>query len=383
VFDVLAEVLVLSRAPDVGRGFMSALAEVPWWTPPANDTERSTITPWRWIDTVTRQLELCNAGAGESATVLGTDTGATDLREIFALSLERLGCQVTEVIVRSGALFDGADPIHSEPVALALTASDLVVDTSGDLVESSAARDEILDQSRVLAIDIVAVSDLDGLVAHPGLRKRLHRAEELLENGTALTIDSGAGTHLEMSLAGAEFKSSSGVVQEPGDIEHWPAGLVAAQPVRHNISGCVVAMPGDVIDQAGHLIRSPVRIEIENGLLTDVLGDSTDADIVRSHLEGLDDFHAFEVAEVGWGMNFTRAGSGLDLFDPARLAVGRGLLEAGRINIRTGGAVGGSRAGLALSLAGADLAIDDIELINKGALSGAIAPDVYERAASS
>ncbi len=309
------------------------------------------------------------------------DTDNADLRNLFALSLERLGCQVAELVVRSGDLFDGGDPVHAEPVALALTAADLVIDTTGSLVAASSARAEILEQARVLAIAVHDIHDIDDLVAHPGLGRRLQRAAELLTYGSSLTIDSHSGTHVDVSLSGATYTSAAGVVLEPGDFEYWPAGLVSAHPGRGAVNGCVVAMPGDSIAEAGHLIRSPVRIEIENGLLTDVLGDSTDADIVRSQLEALDDPRAFHIAEIGWGMNLVRGDSELTVFDPARLGTGRGPLAAGRVNIGIGNAGAVADVGVTLSLGGTDLAIDDVELISRGVLAGVLAPDIYERAA--
>lgn len=331
---------------------------------------------------MTRQLELCDAVAGETAIVLATDIDDAELRGLFALALERLGCQVAEIIVRSGALLDGGDPVDTEAVALALTAADLVVDINGRLLERSTAHDEILEQARILAIDVGSVSEIDHLVAHPGLAKRLRRAEELLEHASALTVSSPAGTLLKMSVKDVRSQSSPGTVAQPGQLAHWPAGAVWSLPKRSSITGCVVAMPGDIIHEAGHLIRSPVRLEISNGKINDVLGDTADADILRSHLEAVDDEHALEIAEVGWGMNLTRRGSELGPFDTARMAAGRGPLAAGQVNLRSGSRTD-AEVGLTLSLGGASVVVDDLELITNGALEGVLAPDIYERAAGS
>jgi 2,5-dihydroxypyridine 5,6-dioxygenase len=331
---------------------------------------------------VTRQLELCDAVAGETAIVLATDIDDVELRGLFALALERLGCQVAEIIVRSGALLDGGDPVDTEAVALALTAADLVVDINGGLLERSTAHDEILEQARILAIDVGSVSEIDHLVAHPGLAKRLQRAEELLEHASSLTVSSPAGTLLKMSVKDVGSRSSPGTVVKPGQLAHWPAGAVWSQPKHSSIAGCIVAMPGDIIHEAGHLIRSPVRLEISKGKINDVLGETADADILRSHLEGVDDEHALDIAEIGWGMNLTRRGSELGPFDTARMAAGRGPLAAGRVNLRSGSRTD-AEVGLTLSLGGASVMLDDLELVTNGRLEGVLAPDIYERAAGS
>lgn len=342
----------------------------------------SAITTWRWIDTVTRQLELCDAVAGETAVVLATDVDDPELRELFALSLERLGCAVAEVIVRSGALLDGGDPVDNESVALALTAADVVVDVNGRLLERSNARHEVLEQARVLAVDVADIAELDHLVAHPGLARRLARAEEFLDQGAAMTVSSASGTLLKMSIADVAHRTLTGTTAVAGELAHWPAGQVWCRPKRSTISGCVVAMPGDIVVEAQHLVRSPVRLEINNGKINDVLGDTADADVVRSYLEALDDDHAYDVSEVGWGMNLTRRGSGLGAFDPRRLGAGRGALAAGQVNIRTGSHAD-TDAGLTLSLSGTSVQVDDVNLIVDGTLDGTLAPDIYERAAGS
>lgn len=345
-------------------------------------TRGAVITTWRWIDTVTRQLELCDAVAGETAIVLATDVDDVKLRGLFALALERLGCQVAEIIVRSGALLDGGDPVDTEAVALALTAADLVIDINGGLLERSTAHDEVLEQSRILAIDVNAVSEIDHLVAHPGLAKRLQRAEELLQHASSLTVSSPAGTLLKMSVKDVGARSAVGAVTAPGQLAHWPSGAVWSVPKLSSIAGCVVAMPGDIIHEADHLIRSPVRLEISRGKINDVLGDTADADILRSHLEGVDNEHALDIAEVGWGMNLTRRGSELGPFDPDRTAAGLGPLAAGQVNLRSGSRTD-PEVGVTLSLTGASVIVDDREVVKNGSLEGVLAPDIYERAAGS
>ncbi|MGI9623772.1 MAG: hypothetical protein ACR2PK_13115, partial [Acidimicrobiales bacterium] len=230
------------------------------------------ISPWRWIDTVTRQLELCRATRGETAVVLALDTDDPELRGIVATGLERLGCNVAEVIVRSGANMEGRDPVDLEAVALALTAADLIVDVHGSLVENSAARDEVLDQARVLALDLDGIDDLDELVAHPGLSKRIDRAIDVLAHGEQLQVSSRSGTLLDIRLADSELRAESGLAVGDGDIAHWPAGSAWCVPAAESVVGCVVAMPGDLVIESGHMVRSPVRLEIADGTITDVLG---------------------------------------------------------------------------------------------------------------
>jgi 2,5-dihydroxypyridine 5,6-dioxygenase len=331
---------------------------------------------------VTRQLELCDAVAGETAMLLATDTDDNDLRSLFAVGSERLGCHVVELIVRSGSVLDGGDPVDNEAVALALTTADLVVDLNGLLVASSAARTEILEQSRVLAVDVGSCAELDHLVAHPGLIMRLGRAEELLEHAMSMSVTSPAGTQLRMNVTEVDRRVDAGTVSAAGELAHWPAGAIWVHPRRSSIMGTIVAMPGDIIHEARHLVRSPIRLEVSAGRINEVLGDSADADILRAHLETLDSEDGHDIAEVGWGMNLTRRAADLGAFEASRLHTGRGPLAAGQINIRTGSR-SDTDAGLTLSLTNASLSLDDIDIVVAGTLEGVVAPDIYERAAGS
>ena len=267
-------------------------------------------------------------------------------------------------------------------MALALTAADLVIDVNGSLVEESAACSEVLEQSRVLALDIDHVAELDHLVAHPGLARRLRAAESMLRDGSSMRVTAEAGTSLTMNIGEASTRIDNGVASSQGDLAHWPAGAVWTRPKRSTIVGCIVAMPGDLVVEAGHVLRSPVRIEIDSGKVTDVLGDSADADVVRSQLESLDDDRAYDIAEVGWGMSLSRQSQGIGPFDAALMAAGRGLSTAGRVNVRAG-----SRSdpdvSVTFSLARTSVAVDSQDSVAEGELIGPLAPDVYERTAGS
>lgn len=314
--------------------------------------------------------------------VLATDIDCADLRAIMALGLERLGCRVTELIVRSGALLDGGDPVDNEAVAAALLHAQLIIDLDGGLVESSTVREEILDEARVLAVDIDTVAELDHLIAHPGLIKRIERGDQMVRGAQQLTLTSPAGTLVEANLADATPTSQFGTVGDVGELAHWPGGAVWVSPQPNGIGGAVIAMPGDIVTEASHVVHSPVRMDIEEGRIVEVSGETADADLIRSYLEAPDDDDAYVITGLGWGMNLTRDAEVTGLLDPGRLAAGRGQHTAGVVNIRAGGADRPGRRGLTLSLSNASATLDDLDAVQDGELQGALAPDIYERAAS-
>ena len=367
------------RRPPRDGWELARTSRVPWSAEPR---EEPAITPWRWIETTTRQLELCDAAAGETAVVLATDTDCAELRGIMALGLERLGCRVSEVIVRSGALLDGGDPVDNEAVASALLHADLIVDLDGSLIERSSVRDEILDEARVLAIDIDAVAQLDHLIAHPGLIKRIERGDQMVRGARQLTLTSPAGTVVEAKLTDSVGASQFGTVGDVGELAHWPSGAVWVVAQPNDITGTVIAMPGDIVAEADHVVRSPVRMTIERGRIVEVHGDTSDADLIRSYLEAQGDEDTYVITGLGWGMNLTREPPVAGLLDPAHLAPGRGQFAAGMVNIRSGDAARRDRRGLTFSLANASAMVDELDAVRDGELQGNLAPDIYEQAAS-
>lgn len=335
------------------------------------------ISTWRAIDTTTRQLEQCRAQPGETVTVIATDADDPELRQLVALCLERLQCRVHELIVRSGTV-PGDDPVDNEAAAAALLHSDFVVDVNGALVEPSRVCTELLDEARVLVVGLQSVAELETIVSHPGLARRIDRASGLVAEATTLSIDGATGTSVELAIGDAEVVASTGVAADIGDLAHWPGGSIWIRPGEGTATGSVVMMPGDLLPDAHHILRSPVRLELENGSVVEVLGDSGDGDVIRSSLEALGAETAYRLDAIGWGMNNTRGGAGLGLFDPARLAVGRGPLAAGVVNLRLGHA----SSSWTVSLTRANLRVDDATLVVDGDLGAALAPDIYERAAS-
>lgn len=340
------------------------------------------MTTWRWIDTMTSQLELCAAAPDDVVVLLCTDETDQALRHVVAMALERLRTDVVQVVLNTSRLLDGIDPFANPAVEAALAAASLVIDLGDTLATASTSVSEILGSARILGIALTAASDLDHLVAHPGLQRRLDRAEHLLSEADTCRLTTPEGTELTVDLDWAEVRTDRGIATEPGQHVRWPAGAVWLDLTSARLSGVVVLMPGDLIGGAGHLVRSPVRLEIDEGHLVEILGESSDADLVRSHLEAHEDEEAaYRVAEVGIGLNLTHRGGELPLFSEARLATGRGPLAAGRATITTGAA--GGEPAIGFTMHEVSVIADEVQLVRAGVLEGALAPDVYERAAGS
>jgi hypothetical protein len=122
-------------------------------------------------------------------------------------------------------------------------------------------------------------------------------------------------------------------------------------------------------------LRSPVRLEVSSARVVDILGENSDADLVRFELERLDPEKPCRIVEVGFGLSVERTGA-------AGSGVRHGAIvrEAGRCSLTMRGPDPG--AGLTVALHGASFAVDHLDVLVDGELIGSVAPDVYELAAA-
>lgn len=299
------------------------------------------------------------------------DAGVVD---VFAAVGERMGASLTRVVPPDGPTHRD-DPVSAPVVKAALTSAALVIDLTGR-VARSAARKEVLDDGRLLSIDADTTADLDALVAHPGLSRRLERASELLDAGASAVLSSAAGTILDIGLTGAAHRAPAVVAPHEGGQASWPGGAVWIQPRADIVNGTVIIMPGDVFVGPQATVRSPVRLEVSSARVVDIMGENSDADLVRFELERLDPDKPCRIVEIGFGLSVERrtgaAGS--------RVRHGAIVREAGRCSLTLRGP--DAHAGLTVALHQASFAVDHVDVLVDGELIGSVAPDVYELAAA-
>lgn len=337
-------------------------------------TRRPAISTWRRIETITRQLELCGVVRGEQIALVADARVAAGVIDVFVTGAERLGAPLTTVIAPVAPMH-GEDPVTSPVVRAALASATLVIDLTGTISDSDTCR-VVLEDGRLLSVEAESTADLDALVAHPGLGRRLRRASELLATGTSAVLSSAAGTILDIGLTGSAHDAQAVTAAEAGDHGHWPGGAVWIEPRADIVNGSVIVMPGDILVEPGAMVRSPVRLEISGASVVDILGENSDADLVRAELERLDPDEPCRIAEIGFGLSIERRGT--DAATRARR--GAIIREAGRCSLRLRGPQGPDT--LTVALHRASFAIDHVDVQVDGELIGSMAPDVYERAAA-
>jgi hypothetical protein len=131
-----------------------------------------------------------------------------------------------------------------------------------------------------------------------------------------------------------------------------------------------------MILEARHIITAPVRLEIHKGHVVEILGESNDANLIRTQLESQSQPNlAYGIDNVSLGLNFVRGDKGTSLFDHTRLGLGQGQCTAGWCSVSVGTAV-------TVILTNTSATFDNQTVIDHGDLCGNMQPDLYEKIAA-
>ena len=124
------------------------------------------------------------------------------------------------------------------------------------------------------------------------------------------------------------------------------------------------------------MLSDPVHLEIENGNLVEILGDSVDANLMRIHLQNEPNTDtAYKLNSVSLGLALTRELQHDDLLGQELLPIGQNIHHAGWSSVNIG-------SSMTLTLTQATVLFDDQMIFESGKLTGVLQPDPYERSAA-
>ncbi len=301
---------------------------------------------WRWVDAYAKQFAACNLSNGEVAVLLYEAASSPLIVENARLALEMMGASVAEIRMPTPSN-PGPLPIRStgasqaiaghRAVVNALKTADFVVDATAEGLLHAPELGEILSgTARVLMISAEHPENAERWPHDPKLKDRVDHGIGLLSAATTMTITSDAGTDLTVELAGAFVAGSCGFCTEPGEIAHWPGGLVLAFPASGTVNGTVVLAPGDINLTFNEYIREPITLTVENDYVTTIAGDNHDAELMRSYLDAFGEPDAYAISHIGWGMNHAARWESLAMWDKQALNGTELRAFAGNVVFSTG-----------------------------------------------
>lgn len=253
-----------------------------------------------------KELGLCRVHEGETLAVLSAGNEKTEYAQAFMVAAQGLGASAFHVNVpRTQAIVSGVQGRHplagNQPAIDTLKRANIVIDLMGLLFSREQAEIQAAG-ARVLRV-IEPVDILKQMFPTEDLRRRVEYEKQLLESSKELRFTSAGGTDVTYKLSQYPVISEYGYTFEPGRWDHLPSGFSFTQGNDGAIDGTVVLMPGDILAAFKSYVRSPVKLTIRKGFVTDISGDGLDAELVRNYIASFNDPRGYAVSHIGWGLN--------------------------------------------------------------------------------
>ena len=253
--------------------------------------------------------------------------------------------------------------------------AELVIDLT-DAHSPSPLFDEHREDIRVLSLKCRNVNELKRLVVSSGVARRAQILERLASSSKEIKILSDAGRLLSGSLSSVLYDAKTGVASQSGQVEEWPSGIFEIKFDEHRINGDLLLSPGDVFVEANRILSDPIQLEIEDGSLVEILGDSADANLMRTHLQNeTDEDLTYQVNSISLGLALTRGDGRGGLSNREHPQINQENHHAGWSSVHIGNS-------MTLTFTKATVLIDDQIIFDSGQLAGVLEPDLYERNAA-
>jgi 2,5-dihydroxypyridine 5,6-dioxygenase len=340
----------------------------------------------KWIDAFRRVFEMCAVRAGDAVAIL-SETQSRQLNvRIAELAALGLGARAFHVVVptpkqtspvpiRSTGATDAIQGI--EPVIAALGGAVLVVDCTIEGMLHAKELPTILKAgARVLMVSNEHPEALERLLPTEEHEQKVKAGIKLLRSAKRMRVTSRAGTDLVVDLEGAIAGGGWGYTTRSGTITHWPGGLCLCFPRARSVDGTLVLDRGDVNLTFKRYLESPVRLTIAADYVTDIAGESLDAELMRSYFAAWGDREAYAVSHVGWGMNPAARWDAMTMYDRADFNGTELRAFAGNFLYSTGANEVAGRHTLGhfdLPLRNCTVVLDDRTVVQDGKLQGELA----------
>ncbi|MBI3709695.1 MAG: peptidase M29 [Proteobacteria bacterium] len=340
----------------------------------------------KWIDSFARVFELSKIQPGDPVAILSETQSRKINVDLAELALLRMKARPFHVIMPTPAQ-EVDVPIRStgasnavqgmKPVLAALSSAAMVVDCTVEGMLHSVELPEILSKgARLLMVSSEHPECLERLVPDPALRPKVEAGVAMMKAAKQMRVTSEAGTDLRVDLTEARCGGGWGYTDIPGTFTYWPGGLIAAYARAGAIDGTVVMDAGDVNLTFKRYLERPIRMRIERDYITDIAGEGTDAELMRSYFAAWGDKNAYAVAHLGWGMNPKARWDALTMYDRGDINGTELRAFAGNFLFSTGANQFVDRYTLGhfdLPMRNCTVTLDNQMVVERGRLVGALA----------
>jgi 2,5-dihydroxypyridine 5,6-dioxygenase len=279
----------------------------------------------RWLDAFVQVIERCAISSTESVIVLCEHKSRPVLVQLAELALYQLNRTYYRLVVPT-PVATGGPLIRSSGASLALTgqtaavsalcAADVVIDlTVEGLMHASETAGILQSGTRIMNISNEHPDILCRLLPDESLMNTVKASAKALKQSQIMTVESAAGTQLEVNMTGARTVGVWGWTDRPGTLAHWPGGLVVSFPAENTVNGQLVLAAGDLNLTFKRYIESPVTLTLENDYVVALSGDGADCALMKDYLASFNDKAAYATSHVGWGLNPAARYEAMTMYD--------------------------------------------------------------------
>lgn len=342
-------------------------------------------TEWRWVKRFAEQFHLNGLATGDEVVILSESSSRPELVATSILAAEYLGAKPFEVVMRT--------PANGGPVALRSTGTSLALKGQAGAVSAVSSVPLVIDvtvegllHSRELrqilgtGTSVFMISNehpeiFERLPHNEVMAQRVAKSHDAMRKSKTMRATSDMGTNVEIELADAFTAGSTGVIGGPGEIAHWPGGLVLAFPARHRVNGQIVLAPGDINITFKHYVHDPITLMIEDDYVVAIEGKGYQADMLKSYMSAFDQ-DAYATSHIGWGMNPAARWDYLELYDRSQFNGTEARAFEGNFMYSTGANENADRFSVChfdIPMRNCSVFLDDHQVVDAGRLTGVAA----------
>ncbi len=167
------------------------------------------------------------------------------------------------------------------------------------------------------------------------MKKKSIKIGNKLKNAEIVKVTSPSGTDITINIKGRYMgESDVGIFDKPGLWGNLPGAEVGLGPLEGTTNGVFVV---DLTFGTGGLVKKPVKVVVKDGYAISITGGD-DADKLKKMLEVVKDKNAYNIAELGIGINHGAKVTGNTLEDEkvygtAHIALGNNTAYNGIIDV--------------------------------------------------
>lgn len=259
-------------------------------------------------------VNVCaNVQPGEKATIV-TDFNLVDVAEAIAGACLDAGAEVVLTVMEPRKMHNQPLP---EAVAAAMKASDIIfVPTTWSIAHTTARTEACKTGTRVINLPAVTREVMTGGAIDEDFVEQapnVKRVAAYLDKAKTARVVTDLGTDITMSLDGRAGAALCCLSHEPGQFATVPDVEARCTPLEGTANGVIYVDGSIPIPEVG-LITNPIKVTVKDGYAVNIEGDEK-AVAYRETLEAAHDQGAFNIAELGIGMNRRAKMKGIMLED--------------------------------------------------------------------